>query len=370
MKRKRKTKRPARIRGGVGAIFGALLLLASCSADSQAVPELLDPVGVQQDTAEAVRQDCYSMTAYAGAVSPGREEVLYPQDGTVAEIYVCRGETVQKGQVLARMDLDQWKEEAQRLEEQLRQLQEERTFQQRIAQAEQRILEIERQRLQEEGKPEEAREKQQEIQRLELSSQQQEEDWKAEESRLQEQLREAREKAGNAELTAPCDGTVLYTAPSFVPSSLVQKDSVALYVSNEANPVVICQELMASGVRDAVKILGRTGETEYELTYLPYTSEETMAYALDGIQPPALLEGRELPACGSYISVQVYASFREAVITVPPNAVHKDSDGSYVYCVSEDGKQIRRDVKVGLSTETAVEIQEGLQEGEIVYVAD
>ncbi len=346
------------------------MLLSGCDNSRQTVPELLEPADVQKDTAVAVRQDCYSMVTYSGTVSPGTREVEYPGDGTLLEVLVSRGETVRQGQVLARMDQGQWLDTIESLEQQLEALQQEQALQQIIYQAELKILKQEESNLTAQEDMQGALAKQQEVQQKELEIRQWTENCQAENQYLNEKLEEAYSHAGEGEILAPCDGTVLYTDPSFVKLGFVQEGAAALYISDAENPIVLCHELQASQVRDASKLIGRSGTEEYTLTYLPYTSEETLAFALDAVQPPSRMTGETLPPCGSYMAVCVYGAYREDVITVPPNAVHKDTNGAYVYCVAEDGSQQRRDVTVGLSLETAVEIQEGLQEGEVVYVSE
>ena len=54
---------------------------------------------------------------------------------------------------------------------------------------------------------------------------------------------------------------------------------------------------------------------------------------------------------------------------MPSGAVMNDSGGKYVY-VDEDGSRVRRTVRAGVSTDGLVQIIEGLEEGEAVYVKD
>ncbi|MFV0412489.1 MAG: efflux RND transporter periplasmic adaptor subunit [Oscillospiraceae bacterium] len=58
----------------------------------------------------------------------------------------------------------------------------------------------------------------------------------------------------------------------------------------------------------------------------------------------------------------------ENAVTVPLNAINTDVDGSYCYVV-ENGVAVRRSVVVGLSSDTLVEIKEGVSTGEEVILS-
>ena len=57
------------------------------------------------------------------------------------------------------------------------------------------------------------------------------------------------------------------------------------------------------------------------------------------------------------------------MLTVPVNALYRDETGQYVYRM-EDGKRVRCEVEVGMTSDVKAEILEGLQEGDEVYVKE
>jgi HlyD family secretion protein len=59
---------------------------------------------------------------------------------------------------------------------------------------------------------------------------------------------------------------------------------------------------------------------------------------------------------------------KEDVLTVPTEAV-KDQDGKYTVTVLRDGKQIERQVEVGIAGDETTEIISGLKEGDTVVTA-
>ena len=78
--------------------------------------------------------------------------------------------------------------------------------------------------------------------------------------------------------------------------------------------------------------------------------------------------GPELTS-GMFGAVYVKNGTKEDVLLIPANALHSDKNGRYVYLMDGD-KRIRRDVTTGSVTDIEVEIKEGLQEGDVVYVKE
>ena len=70
---------------------------------------------------------------------------------------------------------------------------------------------------------------------------------------------------------------------------------------------------------------------------------------------------------GMFASVVVITNYVDSALQIPENALLSDEEGYYVY--KKDGKEFKRqNVKTGHMTQTAVEIKEGLKEGDEVYV--
>jgi cobalt-zinc-cadmium efflux system membrane fusion protein len=82
------------------------------------------------------------------------------------------------------------------------------------------------------------------------------------------------------------------------------------------------------------------------------------------------LDNRErLLRPGMFARVHVAAERKEGVLTVPPSAVLTDKDETFVFVEGQRGHYERRDVRVGVRAADAVEVLEGLQEGEKVVTS-
>jgi len=69
-----------------------------------------------------------------------------------------------------------------------------------------------------------------------------------------------------------------------------------------------------------------------------------------------------------YAYIVLVDSYLPEALAVPANAVMQDGAEHYVYLVSPDGTQLRQTVKPGLKTDAYIQILEGLEEGDRVYV--
>ena len=354
----------------LAVLMGLWCSLTGCSGEtgSADVPELLEPVGAVRDTAVVKREDCYKLEVFSGQVIPGYQEAAFPQDGTVTEILVHMGDSVKKGQVLVRLDESGLEEQMKSLEKQVSQKQQENSLLDTIAQKQEQQLELELETLKKEGNTQAAAEKSMELDTLKLQNRQNEETRALALEELEEELDDVRSAFGQAEVTAPCDGVIQYMDEAVKVGAAAKKDTLVAYISDESQVMVLCPELGVSEAQNAEKIVGNDGEKEYTLTPVPYTTEETVSMVLAGSKIMARFSADDLPPCGAYMTISVIGVMKEDVITIPVNAYYKDSSGTYVYCIREDGGQERRDIEIGLITETTVEVTEGLQEGETIYV--
>ena len=70
---------------------------------------------------------------------------------------------------------------------------------------------------------------------------------------------------------------------------------------------------------------------------------------------------------GDFVLVCMKSNYHPQVLSIPSKAIYRDSSGNYVYFLEGDTR-VRRDVVTGYSGTVYVEILEGLQEGDRVYV--
>lgn len=349
-----------------------LLTSSACQKDRRVIPELLDPVGVQMDLAQAKTDTIQSFRVYEGSIVPHVEQLQFETNGILKEVAVSLGEQVTKGQVLAVLSEDDLLRQIEDLEAELEQTKILGEFSDRMAEADIAIAKVEREKLLAWGTWEKPLAlKELEIQKLEKALQQERELRALQVAQLQKKLDSLREQMGKNTLTAPCDGKIAYLD---LPANgaAVQGYQTVICVTDETKLYLQTDFIPSAAINSFSRICCRIEDREYELTYLPYDVQEYLQQSFLGekVKTRFLVQAPEGKLkIGQYAVVLATDRYKENVLTIPANALHSDSAGDYVYKVV-DGSQIRCDVTVGIVTDLKAEITAGLQEGDLVHVKE
>ena len=151
-----------------------------------------------------------------------------------------------------------------------------------------------------------------------------------------------------------------------------QAGSTALVLARTDALVLQGEYLSQPLVESADGVWALVGDGRAELEYLPMDEQEYVSLLLSGEEMTsrfAFVNGVPEGVCaGDYAAVVVKTAQRQDVLWLPPGALCRDAAGEYVYVPGDDGGKVRQDVKTGARTTTAVEITQGLSEGDVVYV--
>jgi HlyD family secretion protein len=184
-------------------------------------------------------------------------------------------------------------------------------------------------------------------------------------------LDEARQRLEEASLKAPFSGTVTHL--DVEPGELIGANRPVVALSDLGTLEVDVDLDETDAARVAVGQLARTTldafddvELSGEVTYVAPAGETASGVVLYPVT--VRLDATELPVrAGMTADVEIIVASREDVLVVPLRAVHTEGEQAYVERLS--GGQIKRvDVTLGMMTDTAVEITEGLQGGDEVIV--
>jgi len=181
-----------------------------------------------------------------------------------------------------------------------------------------------------------------------------------------------RAKLAQAQLTAPAAGTVLSVATT--DGLPAQEMQVLLTIGglDEMKVVMQVDELDIVKVKPGQALSVETNAAPGEVFPGQVTRVSAQATASTG-SPAFTVEGAvanrdDLLRAGVNAEVTIATAERENVIVVPLAAVREANGEASVLVVEEFTVRVRP-VKVGLRTETEVEITEGLQEGEQIVVS-
>lgn len=332
----------------IGVCLVGMALFAVCIAGckkevkKEEQIELLAPVEAVVDIETAISRDLYKVTTRDAELAPYTQELSFDSAGTLSQLYVEVGSEVKAGDLLAEQEEEGVRDLANTVLD--RYLSEKKIYMDAVKSARKKIAS---------GLSAEEKEWQ------EMLIRQAEELWAMQEPILWSAWEEARSKVGVSQIIAPCDGVV--TACIKEGSNVAAGQSVMaladmsrLYITS--NVYVSPSEY--SGYKDIYAIINGK---ETELIYLDELMQEKGSYSyFDAVD----LNGAQI---GDFILLCMVSDYHEDVLSVPNNAVYRDSNGSYVYLMEEDGR-VRREVTTGYKTDVYVEIVEGLQEGDRVYV--
>ena len=357
-------------------ILGLLLctILAGCGGKQSVVaPPLQEPIGVQPDRAAAYIGDIYDVTYFNSAVVPYVEELSFEIDGVIAEVYFHPGMVVEKGDVLVQLDMSAEKARLQQLNSELAHAEKVDAFTDADAQLDIELLEVERKQLQQQGASAlEIKLKENEIAQkraaLRQTQQLRELDKQAKESEL-EALNQALSKDT---LRAPFSGQILYSDMLSTGMQVNAYDSI-VFLADNTQLQLRGEYIKPTVLKSADLVIAHVGDAQYEIVERPADEEELTSAALSNSTVETIFDfaDPEMAAgkveAGQYAAIFVYSDYVRDALLLPREAVLTDAAGSYVY-VDENGQRVRREVKLGKTTDGLAQITDGLQEGEVVYV--
>lgn len=347
-------------------VLGVCMLLFGCS-DAKA-PKLLEPVGETTDSAKVTRGEMYNISAYDSAVTSDFKEIKLPDDAIIKDANVHVGDEVSAGSPIVTLDNEGTGLQNGNIDSKIAKLQTENEYLNQVDAYDLQLLELELQQIKEEGgnntytlrdKNDEISKKKSEIAKKQVEQQK---------TIAELQMAKADGVSQSGEVVSPCDGTIVYLN-SGRKGSLMEAGTVVAIVAKKDSKILLGDYIDRETVQKAHRIYARIGTKEYDVTNVPYEQFELnqrLFYKLPLFSTFFMEEAPEITA-GMFASVVVISDYVEDALQIPENALLSDEEGYYVY--KKNGKEFeRQNVKVGHMTQTAVEITQGLKEGDEVYV--
>ena len=328
---------------------------------------------------------------FNGRVSPVvEEELFFRTDGRIRAIYHKRDEIVTEGTVIAEYEIDALERslksavlDLERVESRLATAERELEFARQAAAINLEIAKLQLNELRSSAIPDSiaVSVQEQRIRLAEIEIERLKEGLDpllvndVERARLNVQTLEA--EIAEAQIVAPFDGrllTVSLTDGQGVEGyrkvvSIAQIDDLevnATLLSNQMDGLEEGMEVVISPVRNPGVVL--TGA----IRRLPYPygtggnpsnqvedKDDSTHIAIDGSLEEIGLE------LGDLVRVDVLRERKDDVLWLPPQAL-RNFDGRRFVVLEEDGTQRRLDVTIGIETQERVEIEEGLEEGQVV----
>ncbi len=322
----------------------AAMCFAGCGARDtmQNKIELLSPAEAVVDIETVMYRDLYTVTTRDAELAPYTEELTFDAGGRISNLYVEIGSVVKAGDLLAEQEEDSVRTAASNALNKY--LSEKKVYVDTVKAVNKKLAT---------GLTREEREWQ------ELLLAQAEELWEIQEPELWAAWEDARSKVGNSQIYAPFDGVV--TACLSEGATVAAGQPVVAVADTDRLYVTVGSYLPPSEFGNYERVYAIVDGKETEVTYVEELMEEEGAYTYYTV------EDTGDAVMGDFVLICMIGNYHPEVLSIPSNAVYRDSTGTYVYLMEEDTR-VRKDVVLGYSGTVYVEIAEGLQEGDRVYV--
>ena len=363
-----------------GLIFGVFLAcMTGCGAQEEAVsvPELIEPVGVDVDTAVVKKMSLSSIQSYQGEVVPDMKGVYFVNSGQVGSVKVEIGDKVKKGQLLATLsesesDVKSLKEDLSSQLDENAELNE--TAKQKITQMEIELKKIKKQREKAKTAEEKSNLKKQQIakeeeiktEKLRLKLQKQTQTLHIRE--LKSDIQSAAETSRMNKLYATVSGEVI--TKNLAPGDFVTGGVPVLTIADMDRTKIYTEYIGSSVLEKASGYVATINGKQYEVT-----AEEQNISQLD-IEMGNLPSGTyfnykkdDNVSVGDSVVLEFYNDATEDALVIPSNAVYKGKNERYVYRMEGDARK-KVVVTTGTVTDAYTQILTGLKEGDVVYVQD
>ncbi|MBO4634281.1 MAG: efflux RND transporter periplasmic adaptor subunit [Bacteroidales bacterium] len=312
-----------------------LLLLAAFTACGPRVkPAHTEPVTVK--VLEIHPETQLNEASYVGTVEAvGSTTLLAPYSGTLAQLNIREGQTVKKGQVLARVYSEQVKSAFDIAKASLSQAQDGFDRLQKLkdggAVADIKMVEVETQLEQ-----------------------------------AQAAMRAAQKAVEDGMVKAPFSGVISQVEVVKGVEVVALQPLARLLDNGGVNIRFPVPENEIPGLKNGLKLQVEVPALDKTFS-AQLTSKGVVASALShSYDCLAYLNARELMP-GMVCKVRAQLS-GESRILAPASALRVGENGRYAWCVEKGGKVVRRDIKVGGYSGRNVIVEEGLQEGDLLII--
>ena len=356
------------------SVVAALLVLGGCSAAiDKDIPELIEPRGMEPDVAVAAYGEIFNVVTLEGLVLPYIHELSFEANGLIDEVLVTVGSEVKAGDIVARLDSEMYEKSLTTAENNLAFNVAAWELNEKKAEAEIEIAKIELEVLVAEGASSVTVEmKKIEIAELENKLNTDKALWELTKGDLEQNIEQLRAQVACSILTAPCDGTIVYS--SAIEGGYAMADSALFRLAEDANLYISSDYVTADQVDKAVEIYGTVAGKKVEVEYIPMDRVEFISRNDSGEDMCSTFivsdAGDAEVTSGMSSVIFIITEREDNALIVPACAVRQDINGNFVYIMDENGTQIRRNIKRGIYNDAYVQIVEGLKEGDVIYAGN
>lgn len=369
----------------LGILLASVIMLGGCATDGaqETIAELQDSALEKPQTVEVVRGDM-SVTTYQDAyVGPKVKQLTFEKEGIFGEYFVQLGDTVKEGDILATPALESIEKEIENTEEQIESLTNNYNYRKASLENSIEIAELELEYIYEQLEsmqymtPEytkaciEAGNYDQQRLKLELQLKQLTETYELELPYYQKRLQELRSDSEGNVIRAPFDGTIVALAGAEYGDGITL-DRYYVAVADTSVKYARTASISTNTLNRLQEVNFWIDGKEYETVSVPMDYDyylETKNSNETAYSEFEILDSTDEISYGDYGKIKLVSAEKKDVLMLPETALRL-SNGSYFVYMDVDGQYSRVLVKIGAKDGINVEILEGLEEGDVVYVQE
>lgn len=369
----------------LGILLLCTAVLGGCADETtrDVIMEIQESALSAPQKTEAVRGAICDSLYYDAQVGPKVEQLTFPEEGMFGEFYVQLGDEVKEGDILAAPVLESIEKAIENKKKDIESIV--RTYDYRKATLENSLakakLELEnvyaKLEVMEHPSAEytktctQAGEFDEQCRRLKLQLKQLKETYEHELPYHQKKLKELQtEREGNL-IRAPFDGTIIALAEVEYGNRLdSNRDYVA--VADTSVEYARCSNISITLLNQMERILFWKDGKEYEVVSVPMDHEyylKTKNNGEDAYSEFVISDPNDEIHIGDFGKMVLIEEEKEDALLIPENTLQFFGGKYYVY-KDVDGKLERVEVEIGIRDGISVEIIEGLEEGDVVYVQE
>lgn len=364
--------------------------------NDEAVPELIDPVGISTNYALALPRDMYDAEVHAAIVCPEVEYYEYTSSLPFEKYGALPGEEVHSGDVLIYSNTEAMDDSIEEIQEAINKADVEYLeylsdavvdlsdmkkdeYEASVAWAKIRDMEPESEddpfylRWTKMIMPAEGAYKRIKLQRerFEVSMKNREDEFNLDRNYQLTKLTRIDEKKSQALISSSSEGMVV-GINFYEPGQNIVKGSECIVLGNVNNKQLKCEFVSKATISKAEEVYALINGKRYEVTYEVMEADEykrikardSVVYSTFYIDDPA----NEI-VLGDFGVIVVVNKSRKNTLCVPIDAVNHDENGDFVYII--DGEQSKRvSVMVGMKDGKYCEIIEGLNENDKIISSE
>ena len=351
------------------AVVTGLTAVSGCgfTITKQEVPELLEPVIVTLKGEKAVRGNIQDIEVFKGSIKEESISYAFPGNCYVENLAVHVGQYIEKGDLIARVNTEEFEKELADLKTEILYLENCNEIETELSAILLQNSQIDIQMMSPKSEWYQEAQTQLELQRKQSDFEKTERELQIEQKKVE--LATLYEKNGAEDIYASESGYLIYAKDFSVnnPTGYINANEIIAVTAMDSG-YYIASSMPLVTAREADFIYAVINGKQYDLTYEPYDEKELKRASKEGLT----LESRFLckedlsTLKGSEVTVYAVTNYRENVISISPDAFFTENNTDFVYLI-QDGKKVKQEVEDGVHTQNAVEIKEGLQEGDEVY---